>query len=658
VEGTHDVFPFSLPLHRVVELLWPNCFGTSFHGNREWLSVLDIKGVKVWVPTLYLGGLSMVLALSAMRFRGVPAWRGWMTVIVGVSLIGSFGEFTSPLFWARLVPSVAEQVGPLDPPMSTPIRIDRYLRDGDGSLYWMMSTFLPGFRQFRFPSKLLTFTMLGLASLAGAGWDALASGDSQARRSVRRWALWLFGLTTLTLVASEIFHRPLIAWVGTRGPGGAFGPFDAPGAVFETQRGLAHAVLVYAVAVGLPGLVTRRPALAAALALFVTTVDLSVANARFVITAPQHAFEGVPKTLAIIEEDAKEHPFNTGQPYRIHRMPLWNPPGWSDKSSEDRVRDFVTWERETIQPKYGVPYGVQYTFTLGTAELYDYEWFFGGFLFSTVPEAATAIGVEPGERVIVFPRRSYDMWNTRYFIVPMYANNWTDENRGFASLLGNSTQVYPPLHDFRGPGGDKKHVEYIREHDYQIRRNEDCYPRAWVVHAGRFLKSMNSLKREERKLPMEEIIFSNEPFWRDSTRVVYDAKTTVWLEQEQQPDFYPYLDGGPPQRFETVTVTRHESDRVELDAVLDRPGVVVLADVYYPGWELTIDGKLAPVYRANRLMRGAAVPKGRHKLIYTFRPPLFRYGVVLSSVGLGVLVLLGIAVTRYPVASSLAQEPR
>ena len=67
-------------------------------------------------------------------------------------------------------------LGPTDPADTTPIRMDGYLRDGDGGLYWWLATVLPGFRQFRFPAKLFTFTALGMAILAGLGWDRLAEG--------------------------------------------------------------------------------------------------------------------------------------------------------------------------------------------------------------------------------------------------------------------------------------------------------------------------------------------------------------------------------------------------------------------------------------------------------------------------------------------------
>ena len=63
-EGPHDIYPFSLEPFRLVELVWPNVFGTSFGGNAYWIDSLPIPGVrqKVWVPSLYLGSLGLVLA--------------------------------------------------------------------------------------------------------------------------------------------------------------------------------------------------------------------------------------------------------------------------------------------------------------------------------------------------------------------------------------------------------------------------------------------------------------------------------------------------------------------------------------------------------------------------------------------------------------------
>ena len=163
-------------------MVWPNILGEQFAGNTYWGEIIRIPGVrpKVWVPSLYAGGLTFVLALGSLALRNGPAWRVWFTVIVMVSLLGSLGQYTSPIWMARAA-IASNRAGPLkewvsdlggiDPADTTPIREDGYLRDGDGTFYWWLSTFLPGFRQFRFPAKLFTFTTLCLSALAGLGWD-------------------------------------------------------------------------------------------------------------------------------------------------------------------------------------------------------------------------------------------------------------------------------------------------------------------------------------------------------------------------------------------------------------------------------------------------------------------------------------------------------
>jgi hypothetical protein len=103
----------------------------------------------------------------------------------------------------------------------------------------------------------------------------------------------------------------------------------------------------------------------------------------------------------------------------------------------------------------------------------------------------------------------------------------------------------------------------------------------------------------------------------------------------------------PVEPGESVTVTRHDPQRVELRGVLTRPGLVVPADTFYPGWALTVDGRPAPILRTNHLMRGAAVEAGEHTLVYVYDPLSFKLGLAASLVGLaGSVVLLARPVVR------------
>lgn len=190
--------------------------------------------------------------------------------------------------------------------------------------------------------------------------------------------------------------------------------------------------------------------------------------------------------------------------------------------------------------------------------------------------------------------------------------------------------------------------------DYQLYRNLHCYPRAWVVHEGKPIPPVVGMGRAGREGPMQEILFENDHFWYDPNLRVYNPKELAWVESDQLDELKPYLPQGAPRAEETVTITKYGEQRVELEAVLDRPGLVILADVYYPGWRLTIDGKPAPIYRTNRVMRGAAVPAGRSHLVYTYEPDSFRIGGRLSLAGLATLAIVGVYFRRRPNSPRLA----
>jgi hypothetical protein len=79
-----------------------------------------------------------------------------------------------------------------------------------------------------------------------------------------------------------------------------------------------------------------------------------------------------------------------------------------------------------------------------------------------------------------------------------------------------------------------------------------------------------------------------------------------------------------------VWVRSYASSRIELAATLQCRGMVVLADTYFPGWVAKVDGKTAPVYEVDGLVRGVVCDSGTHNIEIVYRPTSVLLGGALS----------------------------
>ena len=192
-------------------------------------------------------------------------------------------------------------------------------------------------------------------------------------------------------------------------------------------------------------------------------------------------------------------------------------------------------------------------------------------------------------------------------------------------------------------GADPGELEaWMHDQDWQLLRNRAAYPRAWVVHRIRPWKPVAGATTGELDRLIQQIHYTADALWSEPGRPVFDPRALAWIETDDPRSLGRFASRTPPDAGETVTITRYEPQRVEIEARLASPGIVILADVYYPGWTLTIDGRRARSSCANRLMRGAAVEAGVHRLVYTYQPLSFRLGCVISLAGIAVGIVLGV----------------
>lgn len=102
----------------------------------------------------------------------------------------------------------------------------------------------------------------------------------------------------------------------------------------------------------------------------------------------------------------------------------------------------------------------------------------------------------------------------------------------------------------------------------------------------------------------------------------------------------PQTDSAPSQGpAGAARVLAELPNRVDLEVERDRPGLLIVARSHFPGWRARIDGKEAPLWRANYAFSALAVPAGRSRIVLSYEPGSLRLGAALS---LGAALLLGL----------------
>jgi hypothetical protein len=140
---------------------------------------------------------------------------------------------------------------------------------------------------------------------------------------------------------------------------------------------------------------------------------------------------------------------------------------------------------------------------------------------------------------------------------------------------------------------------------WKVYENPDAYPRAWVVH----------------QVAVEP---SHEAVLRRLEQPGADLHTIAVLETPlPQPP-------GPPGTNDSVRFRSYEADRMAMDVSTGSPGLLVLSEIYYPGWFATVNGNAAKIYQVDGALRGIAVSAGQNRVEVAYAPSSFRVGAVLS----------------------------
>jgi len=111
------------------------------------------------------------------------------------------------------------------------------------------------------------------------------------------------------------------------------------------------------------------------------------------------------------------------------------------------------------------------------------------------------------------------------------------------------------------------------------------------------------------------------------TAADFDPRRVAYVETEVDLGARSAVPGVRRARIVDETPTR-----IAVELELESPALVVLSDLYYPGWKARIDGRAVPVLRTDHALRGVVAAAGSSELVFSYEPGSLRLGVVLMLI--------------------------
>jgi hypothetical protein len=165
---------------------------------------------------------------------------------------------------------------------------------------------------------------------------------------------------------------------------------------------------------------------------------------------------------------------------------------------------------------------------------------------------------------------------------------------------------------------DSSKVDLIYYGPNSIYLNKNYRPRAWVVHQVVEIAEGDSATAKA---------LLADPTFDLSTQAIIEGDLVGPLSPQNEPDQVEFVD--------------YAASSAKVKTSLSAPGILVISDVYYPGWQAYVNGSQTHIYATNLMMRGIYLPAGTHEIQFIYEPSSFRVGLYISGgVLISVIILL------------------
>ncbi|MHB8618113.1 MAG: YfhO family protein [Chloroflexota bacterium] len=218
---------------------------------------------------------------------------------------------------------------------------------------------------------------------------------------------------------------------------------------------------------------------------------------------------------------------------------------------------------------------------------------------------------------------------------------------GVALMDGGGKAVSPLV----APGPQ---MPQVFQGDVKIFRNDAALPRAFLVH-----------RASAALTPEQALAGIRNPTFQPNSSAVIEAnpappaghsliqRVTSRLDGLLSPpassgtirpswrSAQPAAPGTPP---DSVQVYLRSPERIDVTTTSATAGFLIVTNSYFPGWQVTVDGRPQRLYAADYLFQGVHLGAGAHRVELTYEPRSLTLGEIVSSVA-AFVCLVGLALS-------------
>jgi uncharacterized membrane protein YfhO len=212
----------------------------------------------------------------------------------------------------------------------------------------------------------------------------------------------------------------------------------------------------------------------------------------------------------------------------------------------------------------------------------------------------------------------------------MLDNAFTRQTRSDAYVKSGWGETDLPQNQFRLKILDVLGVKYVIDRD-ENPKNDRTFPssRFLPVWQGEGFTVYENLKAAPRFFTTADIrpYQSARELAETMASDSFNPSSTVMIEESDRLFFTDVKEG-----TSSIKLVSYLPSEIIFEVDLETPQALFISDAYDNGWNAEIDGKSAPLVKANYTLRAVPAPAGKHEIKLAYQPALFGTGLKISII--------------------------